>query len=164
MFASERLSVDHALESFDCGKPPLDRWLQQSAFEQAERKLSNTWVWTDGDLRVVAYFTLLGHSIQKDAVPSRVGRGGPGAIPAILLAKLALDRSLHGQHLGSELLIDALSRCVAADDVGPGFKLVLVDAKDGEAESFYMKYDFKRVQPDSQMLYRKMKDIIHDIY
>jgi GNAT superfamily N-acetyltransferase len=164
VFASERLQVDHAVELFDCGRPPLNRWLQQSAFEQAERKLANTRVWVEGNAQVLAYFTLIGHTVARESVPSRLGRGGPDVIPAILIAKLALDRSLQNQKLGADLLIDALSRCAAADDAGPGFKLVVVDAKDGDAGSFYERFGFRPIQQGSLTLYRKMADIIDDLY
>jgi predicted N-acetyltransferase YhbS len=43
-----------------------------------------------------------------------------GVIPVYLLARLALDRSLHGQGLGAELLLDVLTRVVDAAGIGRG--------------------------------------------
>lgn len=163
MFASERLSRDHVLDSFECGKPVLDRWLKQSALDQQERHYSHTYVWTDGSVEPVAYFTLLSHSLDRSLVSSRLGRGGPESIPTLLIAKLALAKPLHSQKLGGQLLVDALSRCCAAMDVGPGARFVLVDALDGEAESFYRHYDFKPIKEGSRTLYRKTTDICADL-
>jgi hypothetical protein len=38
-----------------------------------------------------------------------VGRGAPDLIPGFLLARLALSEELHGQHLGGDLLAEALT-------------------------------------------------------
>lgn len=164
MYVSERLAEEHALDGFDCGKAVLDRWLKESALDQAKRKYINTWVWTDGFPRVLAYFSLRAHTIERDGVPKRVGRGGPSSIPAILIAKLALDKSLQGQGNGAELLIDALSRCVAGAEAGPAVKLVLVDALDSEAERFYRRYGFTPIADGSRTLYRTIADIEDDLY
>jgi predicted GNAT family N-acyltransferase len=101
--------------------------------------------------------------MDRDQVPSRVGRGGPESIPGILIGKLAVDGTLRHQGLGAELLIDALSRCAAAREVGPGFKLVLVDALDDEADSFYRYHGFLPVSQESRTLYRKMADVVGDL-
>jgi len=62
-------------------------------------------------------------------------------VPGYLLARLALDVSLHGQGLGSELLIDALQVTVAAGDRAGG-RLIVVDAIDQEAHDFYRHHGF----------------------
>jgi GNAT superfamily N-acetyltransferase len=67
--------------------------------------------------------------------------GGVEVVPAYLLARLALDQSLHGQGLGSELLIDALQVIVAAAETAAG-RLILVDAIDDAAHAFYRHHDF----------------------
>jgi len=62
---------------------------------------------------VVGYFTLAPHVIGRAELSDKVGRGDLNEIPAILLARLALDAKHQGQGLGAELLVDALSRAVA---------------------------------------------------
>jgi predicted N-acetyltransferase YhbS len=54
--------------------------------------------------------------IERVRLPRRLSRADPGQLPALLLARLALDRQLHGQGLGVELLLDALSRAVTASN------------------------------------------------
>lgn len=106
---------------------------------------------------MVAYFTLAAHLVRRVDVPARVGRGSPDAIPAILLARMALDRSLHGRGLGGQLLLDALERAVDAS-ARAAARLVVVDAIDEHAASFYAHYGF-RPCPDPRRLVRKTSEI-----
>lgn len=84
--------------------------------------------------------------------------GGVSVIPAYLLARLALDRSLHGQGLGGELLHDALNRIVEAAEVASG-RLIVVDAIDDDAAKFYRKYDFQPVKDNPRRLVIKIATV-----
>ena len=78
-------------------------------------------------------------------------------IPAILLARLALDTRLHGEGLGAELLWDALTRCVVASDAA-GARVVVVDAIDEDAAAFYARFGFRA--PTGQLrLVQKVSDV-----
>jgi GNAT superfamily N-acetyltransferase len=75
----------------------------------------------------------------------------------VLLARLALDRSLHGQGLGGALLAEALARVVAvAETVAARF--VVVDAIDKHAAGFYEHYGFKRITGTSRLV-QKVTDV-----
>jgi GNAT superfamily N-acetyltransferase len=114
-------------------------------------------VWQRGDLAVVAYYSLAAHLLQRAELPGAVGRGGPRQIPAVLLARLALDRSLHGQGLGGVLLADALRRVLTATETVAA-RFVVVDAIDVSAASFYEYHGFRRA-PDSLRLVQRVADI-----
>lgn len=75
-------------------------------------------------------------------------------IPAYLLARLAVDRSLHGQGLGSELLYDALDTIVSAAEVAAG-RLIVVDAIDETVRGFYRRHDFQPVEGSTDRLVMK---------
>ena len=63
-------------------------------------------------------------------------------IPVILLARLAVDASIHGKGLGSALLKDALLRTAqAADSIGA--RALLVHTKDDSAKAFYEHFTFE---------------------
>lgn len=157
-FVSETLGDGHLLASFASEKAALDGWLQRSARQAQAMRTARTFVWHAGDSRVVGFFSLAAHLVQRAEVPGRVGRGAPEAIPAILLARLALDAALQGQGLGAELLWDALSRCVAAADAA-GARLVVVDAIDDDAAAFYQRYGFVPAPGPGLRLFQKVSDV-----
>lgn len=143
----EPLDDGHHLEKFTCGHPELDEWLVRHA-RNATHQGTRTYVLveeTSGE--EVGYFAIAPHLIAREQTPRSIGRGAPQRIPAILLAKLALDERLHGQGLGSELLVHALTTIVTAARSAGG-RVVVVDAIDSAAASFYQAHDF-RPSPDN---------------
>jgi GNAT superfamily N-acetyltransferase len=155
---SEALTPSHVLDHLDSGQPTLDAWLQRSAVQATAMRTAKTFVWHAGDGVVVAYFSLAAHLIVRERLPKKVGRGSPDAIPAILLARLALRRGLHGRGLGGELLWDALSRAVAASEIAAA-RVVVVDAIDEVAARFYEHHGFVRVARDESKLVQKISDV-----
>ena len=156
-FVSERLTEAHDLERFSSRVTDLDDWLRRSARHADAMNTGRTFVWHAGDAVVVAYFTLAAHLVARAQVPKRIGRGSPDVIPAILLARLALDQTLRGRGLGGELLWDAMERAWAASQHA-GARLVVVDAIDDTAVSFYEHYGFRRI-PETRRLVQKMSDV-----
>lgn len=106
---------------------------------------------------MLAYYALAAHLLQRDELPSRLGRGGPRRIPAVLLARLALDRTLQGQGLGGALLADALRRVTGATETVAA-RFVVVDAIDQHAVGFYEHHGFVAI-PTTSRLIAKLSDI-----
>ncbi len=157
-YRSEHLSADHDLESFDSGTMPLDDWLRRFARHAEAANTGRTFVWVEpGSQTVVGYFTLAAHLLRRADVPKGIGRGSPEVIPAILLARLALDRSLQGQGLGGQLLFDALERAVDASRRAAA-RFIVVDAIDDAALRFYLRFGF-RPCPGSRRLVRKTSEV-----
>jgi GNAT superfamily N-acetyltransferase len=96
----------------------------------------------EGSHDVVAYYSLSAHAVPRDEAPSRIGRGVPDPAPAARLAKLALDRSLHGRRLGDVLLVDALARVVEASESGPAVRAIVVDAATDRGRALYARFGF----------------------
>ncbi|MEU6227142.1 GNAT family N-acetyltransferase [Streptomyces sp. NPDC047042] len=158
VYESESLSEQHVLESFDCGKVALNDWLMNSARHCQSNRTASTFVWrAPSDPHVVAYYSLAGHVVEKQALPPKLGRGSPEQMPAVLLARLAIDKTLQGQGLGGVLLADAMGQVVAAVQ-RVAARFVIVDALDEEAAAFYDRYGFKRI-PGHMRMYRKISDI-----
>lgn len=153
-YAVEPLGDDHDLESFRCGRSDLDEWLARHA-RHATRQGTRTYVLVDGAWNVVGYFAIAPHLIEREELPRRIGRGAPSRIPALLLAKLALDERLHGKGLGGELLVRALERVVTAARAAGG-KVLVVDAIDERAASFYRAHDFQPTGADLSRLVMKI--------
>lgn len=106
----------------------------------------------------MGYFAIAPHLVEREAVPARIGRGAPRQIPAVLLAKLALDQRAHGAGLGRALLIRALEKIVEAAKRGGG-KVVVVDAIDEEAAAFYQHHDFEPLPGNPKRLVLKLSTV-----
>jgi GNAT superfamily N-acetyltransferase len=161
---SEPLGQQHVLSAFSCGEESLDIWLKRSAQRAQQQGTGQTRVWHEGDLAAVAYYTLASHSIDRDSVPGERPGSVPSSLPAILLAKLALDDGLQGRGLGAELLWDALTQCVESSRIVAS-RYVVVDAIDEGAAQFYKKYGFRQLADESGnlRLLRKMSAIATDL-
>lgn len=150
----------HRLDSLDSGEPELDTWLREQAAGAQARRVARTFVWceTSDDQHVVlGYYSLTGHRLIRDDLPTGLGRGSPAEIPAVLLARLALDARLHGQGLGGALLADALRRIVAATDIVAA-RFVVVDALHEPAAAFYLHHGFRRI-PGTLRLVQKISSV-----
>lgn len=142
------LGGSYDLAAFRSGNLELDAWLRDHA-ELAAGQGTRTFVVLDSNDMVAGYFAIAPHVLDRADAPTKVARGAPRQIPSILLAKLALSQHLHGQGLGAELLVRALSTIVEAARVAGG-KLVVVDAIDAGAAAFYRHHDFQSLpnRPD----------------
>ncbi len=153
-YSVEPLSDGHDLTPFHCGRPELDDWLTLHA-RNAVGQGTRTYVLLDENRMLAGYFAIAPHVVEREELPRKLGRGAPSKIPAVLLAKLALHERLHGQGLGAELLVCALTSIVAAARAAGG-KLIVVDAIDDTAASFYRRHDFQPIGPYPQRLVMKI--------
>ena len=148
----------HEVDSFDCGKEPLNGFLKRFALVNQRNESSRTYVASRGQ-RVVGYYSLAVGSVLHAAAPGRVTKGlARHPIPVMLLTRLAVDRAEQGTGIGKGLLKDALVRTVQAADIA-GIRALLVHAKDEEASAWYLKYDFEASPTDPLHLFLLLKDI-----
>lgn len=153
-----KLSDEHELAGFDCGVEALNRWLADYALLNQRGHGAVTYV-VCRQQRVVGYYALAAHQVTWQAAPDRLGRGlARHPIPAVLLARLAIDQTEQGQGLGAELLRDALVRAAGAAEV-IGARAVIVDAKDEAGVAFYRRFDFEPFPDHPRRLYVLMKDL-----
>jgi GNAT superfamily N-acetyltransferase len=154
----EKLTKDHDLSLFDCGKPSLNDWLRSFAFTNQPSDSARTYVLHRAG-RVVGYYSLSAGSVRKEESPARIAKGlAQHPIGVILLARLAVDRSERGKGLGKAMLVDALSRAMTAADA-IGARAILVHAIDKEAAAFYKKFGFEPSPLDPKQLMLLMKDL-----
>lgn len=158
-----------ALSDFDCGKEEMNFFLARFAGRHMALGLSSTWVLPDtpegmipgnGNFApVAAYFTLAQNTVLREELP--VTQSLPGyPIPAVLLARLAVDHRYQGTGLGNKTLITALRKaCELCRDGLPAYGLVL-DVLDDDAMRFYEKFDFFHpMTNDPKRLFIGMKTI-----
>jgi predicted N-acetyltransferase YhbS len=159
--APEALSERHALDEFDCGEPVLDEWLKRYAPVAQATKSARVFVTTPDDQdSVVGYYALAAAQVEPSDATERTRKGlsRHQAIPAVLLARLAVDLDHQGRRVGISLLKDAMGRCLAVAET-IGVRVLLVHAKHEKAKAWYMKFDFEESPTDSLHLMMLMKDL-----
>lgn len=156
----ERFGSDHVLSGFDCGVGSLNVWLERHARIASSVGSAKTYVITDEEQgRVVGYHALTLASIEHVDATSRAKKGMPKyPIPAMLLARLAVDESVRGKGLGAFLLRDAMVRTVAVSKEA-GLRLLLAHALNEQAHTFYVKFGFEPSPTDPMNLQIIVKDI-----
>ena len=131
------LAAHHRLDEFASGVPSLDDWLKRRAAVNQVSGASRTFVVCEGNT-VAGYYALASSAIDVEATPGRFRRNMPDPIPVVVLARLAVAHSHHGQGLGRALFQDAARRVIQAADA-IGIRGMIVHALSAEAKAFYMR-------------------------
>ena len=154
----EPLAASHNTLSFDCGKAPLNQFLQRYALVNQATGSARTFVSLSGP-QIGGYYSLAAASAEHAAVPLRISKGlARHPIPMLLLARLAVDLKAQGQGLGRSLLQSALGKYLQASEV-IGCRALMVHAIDDAAIGFYQSYGFEPSPVDAAHLYLLTKDI-----
>lgn len=155
----ELLAGEHLLEGFDCGQPALNEWLIHRALNNQASGTSRTWVIVEaGSHDVVAFYASATASILRSSAPQRMRRNQPAEMPAVLLARMAVDGRHQGRGLGAALLKHFMLKAFeVAKSVG--VRLLLIHAKDDEAKSFYVHYGFVESPFDPLVMMMLLADI-----
>jgi GNAT superfamily N-acetyltransferase len=139
----------HTTKDFDCGKKPLNNYLQLSAKKHMAANLSRTFVvpYTlsnkESKARIAAFYTLVNNSVEANTLPKNK-KLAHYPVPIILIGQLAVDKQFRGQGLGAKTLITALRHAynISAMPAGiPSYGVVL-DVLDEDAKAFYNAFDF----------------------
>ena len=142
---------------FACGQPTLDDWLAKVAVRAERDQTARTYVSVDQDTgRVVGYYCLSAFSVERASIGGgTLARNAPRAIPAVLLGRLAVDRTAQGRGLGVPLLHDAV---VNAELVSAriGSRALVVEALGDSAARFYTRYGFRPFPSDPLRLFHRL--------
>jgi GNAT superfamily N-acetyltransferase len=137
----------HSREEFDCEVQEINIFLKTQVSQAQERYLSSTSVLISCDSScphpIIGYVTLCPADVPFLDLPQTLGRGLPKnrPIPALLLARLGIDRNHKSQGLGKFLVKFAFLEAIEhAERVGCVF--LFVDTKAG-SRGFYLKYGFE---------------------
>ena len=156
-FLTVELSKNHKRESFESTHQSLNNYLKLQATKESKKGLAKIYVLVNSDNEVVGYYTLSSSELPKESVPEnllkKISKSYTG-YPAILIGRLAVTKNETGKGLGGELLVDAIHRCILhAQSIGTS--VIMVDAIDKNASSFYSKYMFNNL-PDSNRMILKI--------
>lgn len=153
----EPISLHHEVADFDSGVESLDTWLKRRAMANQVSGASRTFVVCEQN-RVVGYYALASSAIASSAVSGRFRRNMPDPIPVVVLGRLAVARSQHGQGLGRALFNDAARRVIHAAEA-IGIRGLLVHAISEEAKRFYIKLGLDESPLEPMMLMVSLADL-----
>jgi predicted N-acetyltransferase YhbS len=135
-----QLRAGHIISGFNCGEEVHNLWLTKRALPAYAERTANTFVVCRGR-RVIGYYSLATASVAHSACTSSLRRNTPDPVPAMILARLAVDLREQGQGIGQDLLFDAQLRVLrAAKHVAA--RTLLVQALDLHRVEFYRKLGF----------------------
>jgi GNAT superfamily N-acetyltransferase len=156
----EPLGAHHDIAAFDCGVESLNLWLKKHAPQAAAVGSARTYVVHDNEQdRIIGYHALANASITHGEATARAAKGMPRyPIPAVLLARLAVDASVQGRRIGAWLLRDAMLRTLNAAE-SFGIRVLLTHAVEDDARSFYKRHGFEPSPTDPFNLQILIKDI-----
>ncbi len=130
---------------FASGDHVLDRFLAEFAGQSMRMYVGMTYVAEESGF-VLGYVTLAACSIRRDEIVRSARRSLPDyPLPALRVARLAVDRGFHGQGIGTLLLGAAFDIALEMTRT-VGCVGVVVDAK-SEAAGFYARFGFEEVAP-----------------
>jgi GNAT superfamily N-acetyltransferase len=141
-FIVEPLGPSHDRTEFACGVDALDRYFREQAGQDVRRRVTACFVAreivTD---RIAGFYTLAAGGILLAQMPVRLAKRLPRypAVPVARLGRLAVASACHGRKLGGALLWDAVERATRSE---VAVYALVVDAKDQQAESFYLHHGF----------------------
>jgi GNAT superfamily N-acetyltransferase len=147
----EKLKREHQLDSFDCGKEDLNRFLERQAWNSQQAHSAQTYVLAK-ELAVVGYYSLAAGSVTHEGAIERAKKG-------LARHPIPVDVSLQGKKIGPALLKDALLRAASAANT-IGARAILVHAKDDDAKGFYEHFNFEPSPSDPYHLMLIMKDLL----
>jgi ribosomal protein S18 acetylase RimI-like enzyme len=140
----------------DCGEDALDRYFRTQVTQDVRRHIANCFVAVEAaSVRVAAYHTLSAASVPITDLPPEDVKRLPRypTVPAVRIGRLAVDRRFQGRGLGAAMFADAAARAVPADIAA---FMLIVDANNEEAVSFYRRYGFRLVAGSRRTLFRPL--------
>jgi GNAT superfamily N-acetyltransferase len=147
----------HERSEFSCGEESLDRWLKEQAGQAQKKDATRTYVVADEHDRIIGYYSLCAFSVKTEGAPPAM-KVGRYPIPAVLLARLAVQEREQGSGLGASLLLDAFSVAASVADA-IGARMLVVHALHEKAARYYEANGFKAFEQDPLTLYLPMQDI-----
>ncbi len=144
---------------FSCGIEALDRYFKQQSGQESRRHVASCFVGVNAaDGAIGGYYTLSATSVLLEDLQDSLRKKLPRypEVPAALLGRLAVDLQHRSKGLGKLLLYDAMRRTLKADLAAT---VLIADAKDEAAASFYCSYDFIDFGKGCSWLYLPVAEI-----
>lgn len=128
------------LKQFDCGKKSLNDWLLDNATRSEAKGAARTYLLCDGPV-VVGYYCLSNGAVARDS-HSKVFKGLPRSVPAILIGRLAIHKDHQRKGIGTQLAMDAFDRAVKVAELS-GTVAIFLHVDEQSALNFWMTLGFQ---------------------
>ena len=155
-------NAKYTLAPFDSGDEELNDFLKNDALKEQQLLLNRTHLCFYKD-HLAGFIALAADSIRLDKdkldLSQRIDGCDYPAYPCILIARLAVDKRLHGRGIGSYLLSLAIGFALS----GPlGCRYISVDPKE-TALNFYEKVGFRYLTKSKRRMYLNVTDITQQL-
>jgi GNAT superfamily N-acetyltransferase len=159
-------SIGHTRSSlrrlqFDSGNAELDEYIKKYAWiNHQEKRSARVFVAcsTENLREIKSYYTSNASEISIEAISEESRRGFPKRIPALLIGRLAVDKSVQSCGIGKKLLRNAFECAVEVADK-TGIYAVYTQAKDEAAKQYYQKRGFIEFQDEPLSLFLPLETI-----
>jgi ribosomal protein S18 acetylase RimI-like enzyme len=147
----------HDRSAFTSGNERIDGYFRQTVSQDVKRGYAACYILVErASAKIAGFYTLSSHSIPLTELAADITRKLPRypSVPAVLIGWLGRDASFRGQHVGSMLLADAITRLAAAPI---GVHAICAVAIDDTAAAFYREHQFQPFVSRPHALYLPMK-------
>ncbi len=156
----------HDLSRFESGVETIDTFLKTNALSNHRAKYSLVLVVADEAHVVFAYYALaIGKVTRKVGTKGRARSGAPAQIPAVILGRLGVDKSLQGEGVGKDLLVHAIGATLAIaegsyEGPSPPISVMAIKALNADVAAFYQRFGFEAFDPEHPLeLVRSLRDL-----
>ena len=149
----------HDRSAFSCWVEPLDRYFREQVSQDIRRRATACFVAIDEEaFRIAGYYTLSAGSVPLTDLPTDLAKRLPRypSVPVARLGRLAVDQAYRGRKLGAALLWDAAARAAHSELMAYA---LLVDAKNDQAEAFYVHHGFAALGSRSANIAIRQKNV-----
>lgn len=151
----------HDRNGFNCGVKELNDYLQKQIRQDISKAATAAYIIREKNSdKISGFYTLSATSIILDEIEESIKKNLARyeSIPAVLVGRLAVDKSHQGNRLGEKLLLNALERSLSLSKQ-IGVSAVIVEAKNNNAVKFYQNYEFLQFSSVKHKLYLPIKTI-----
>ncbi|MDR1449609.1 MAG: GNAT family N-acetyltransferase [Propionibacteriaceae bacterium] len=126
--------------------------------QSRRRDTAATWVIADRAMAVIGYIALAMTAVDAAAAPERLRRQAPDPIPALLIGRVAVDRRVQGEGVGTALVAHALATAIELQEKA-AFRAVVVDAAGPAAARWWQRFGFDPLVPGDSRLFLPSGDV-----
>lgn len=144
------LAKHHDRVEFDCGNIELNQYLNQYANQHAKKGIAKTYVLinTNAPNVILGFYCMGAYTLDNS---TRVLTGFPNEVPACLIGRLAIDKSMQGKSLANYLFAHAFLNIGKISTI-MGLAFVVVDVKHDGLVPFYQKMGFEKLTPNGKRM------------